>query len=168
MSDDTPKLPADVANTITKLEKFEAAQRENVEKIIAQKREDVTGYLKQVLERETKAGRLESAMAVKEKIAELSDQPQEPEKETRDGGKPFNMSGTIWESVYGPNKGRMLYFWEPGRMWIAHTNGSMWTDWKWGIEGQTIFIKNRFIPPTEIDIKLGTSPGMWVSPVGAP
>lgn len=66
-------LPADTLDLLAKLQAFEAAETERVDAAIAQKRQQVAEVLKTHLDRETKAGNLETALALKNLISELEE-----------------------------------------------------------------------------------------------
>lgn len=66
-------LPSDSADLIGKLESFEKQEFEKAQKAISEKRAAVAEILKSHMDRETRAGNLEAALTLKEKIASLSD-----------------------------------------------------------------------------------------------
>lgn len=70
MADDFPR---DVAEVISKLERFEAEELDKANKAISDKRSDVADFLETALERETKSGNLDTAVALRKKIEQMRD-----------------------------------------------------------------------------------------------
>lgn len=66
------ELPLDVVSVLMQLEEFEEAERAKAEKVIADKRLQVAKFLEAALKRETKAGKLETALLIKQKIESLA------------------------------------------------------------------------------------------------
>jgi len=65
-------FPRDVSEMISKLERFESEEWEKAKTRIVEKRKEVAKVLETALERETKRGNLEVAVALKKKIEELN------------------------------------------------------------------------------------------------
>ncbi|MFT5465545.1 MAG: hypothetical protein ACI8UO_000640 [Verrucomicrobiales bacterium] len=68
---DEVALPQDTLDLLGKLQEFEAAERDKFDTSVAEKRKAVAAALLHHLERETKAGKLETAVALKKLIQEL-------------------------------------------------------------------------------------------------
>ena len=65
------ELPKDVADTLNKLNKFEHHVRAEADDQVSDKRTEVSRFLQEALTRETKAGNLDSALAIKGLIESL-------------------------------------------------------------------------------------------------
>lgn len=65
------EYPPDVTDVLAKLERFEAQEWDRANKAISEKRSEVADFLETALERETKSGNLDGAVALKKKIAAL-------------------------------------------------------------------------------------------------
>ena len=63
--------PRDVVDVLSKLERFEAEELNKANEAISAKRSEVAKFLETALERETKSGNLDAALALKKKIEEL-------------------------------------------------------------------------------------------------
>jgi len=75
-------LPSDANEILGKLKEFEAEEKAKAERAISEKRKAVASYLEEILERETKNGNLESALAIKTKISELTESPPTEAKDS--------------------------------------------------------------------------------------
>ena len=64
-------LPREALDLIAKLQEFEQSERDKFDATVADKRQAVAVALKKYLERETKDGNLETAIALKKLIGEL-------------------------------------------------------------------------------------------------
>ena len=73
-------LPSDSADLIVKLESFENQELAKAQKAIAEKKAAVVEVLESHMARETRGGNLDSALALKEKISELSAKDSTVEK----------------------------------------------------------------------------------------
>ncbi|MDX1679334.1 MAG: hypothetical protein R3242_01270 [Akkermansiaceae bacterium] len=85
------ELPLDVERVLHQLKEFEANERAKAEVVIADKRLEVVKFLESALTRETKAGKLESALLIKKKIESLSPEPaaDQPAKPSLGGNRDF-------------------------------------------------------------------------------
>lgn len=83
------ELPSDASEILKKLQQFEVDERTKAETAIREKRKAVAIFLEEILERETKGGNLETAVAIKSKIRELTANPEEKSEKMvpADGGE---------------------------------------------------------------------------------
>lgn len=153
-SDESTKLPADAERVIERLEKFESDKYAEVQKEIRNKRQEVAKYLKTLLDRETKMGKLESALAIKNKIEALTESNVSPGKPAEDSAADFDITSTVWKAHSGPDTNRSIEFLEDGKMKIHLGNGGGWHDWKWQSLGDNTYsIKNPQHPAETITVK---------------
>lgn len=71
LGQDSVALPSDTLDLVAKLQEFEAAETAKHEAVVAEKRQAVANALKRHLERETKVGKLEVALAIKNLAQDL-------------------------------------------------------------------------------------------------
>lgn len=128
-------IPEDSGALLRQLAAFEKSELEKAHSNIREKRRLVAENLKSHLERETKAGKLEQALAIKKEIEELNSQtetahtPKEIPQEA-----PTNVAGTVWKN------GNWTYqFLVNGNVQIQTPTGS--DQLKWSQENITVTIQ---------------------------
>lgn len=127
-------LPEDSKVLIERLEEFEAGELKKFEAVVADKRAQVTTILEQHLSRETKKGNLDGALALKAKVAELSETgsslseaagaamalPAEPNLEQAEA----EFVGTAWKSDNPGFGAQELHFFANGKGEAIDKNGA--------------------------------------------
>jgi len=102
LSADEASLPKDAKELLSKLENFEHEQLAKAHAVISEKRAGVVGVLKSQMDRETRAGNLEGALALKGKIESLSTEKFEtaPSDASKAGNAPSKETaffvGPVW------------------------------------------------------------------------
>lgn len=131
-------LPFDSLDVLMNLQDFEKAQREIAEKAIANKRELVIKVLRTHLQRETKSGDLDAALAIKKTIESLETEGTSNPEQAAVPGDSLNLVGSRW--IGGQGKGTKIQFLKDGKMLLTVPGANSPWEWTYRVVNDELYV----------------------------